>query len=342
MQRAAFVFGLLLNVWFHTPAFGAPPDSPRIIGSIDFFGLRKVSEAEIRKHLPFKEGDPLMDKAQRPNGAALAKAVGVAEITLAYICCTPDQQIEVYVGVAEKPVRQRTPPVYTGTARLPEDMIRADEEFGTQIREAISRGRASEEHSQGHALADNYPPLRAVQQQFLDYARDHAALASDVLATSADARHRAVAAVILGYAPDKRAAATALTRGVSDPDEGVRNNATRALGVIAEYSGTHPELGIHIDPAPFVEMLNSVVWTDRNKGEMVLAQLTAGREPGLMKIIGKRARPALIDMCRWKNPGHSFQGCLLLRRVEGLPDFSGGDDRAEVLRKVGADSPEPR
>jgi hypothetical protein len=339
MRRAASIFSVLVSVSFNAPAFAAPPDAPRTIGSIDFFGLRKVSEAEIRKHLPFKEGDPLMDKAQRPNGAAIARAVGVAEITLAYICCTPDQQVEVYVGVAEKAVRQvRTPPVYTGTARLPEDMIRADEEFGTQIREAISRGQASEEHSQGHALADSYPPLRAVQQQFLDYARDHAALASEVLATSADARHRAVAAVILGYAPDKRAAAFALSRGVSDPDEGVRNNATRALGVIAEYSVTHPELGIHIDPKPFVEMLNSVVWSDRNKGEMVLAQLTAGREPGLMKFIGKRARPALIDMCRWKNPGHSFQGCLLLRRVEGLPDFSEGDDRGEVLRKVGAGS----
>jgi hypothetical protein len=41
-------------------------------------------------------------------------------------------------------------------------------------------------------------------------------------------------------------------------------------------------------------MLNSVVWTDRNKGEMVLAQLTAGREPGLMKLIGQ-ARPASVD-----------------------------------------------
>jgi HEAT repeat protein len=255
---------------------------------------------------------------------------------LAYICCTQEQQVEVYVGVAEKPVRQvRTPPVFTGKARLPEDMIRADDEYDKQVREAVSRGQAREDDSQGHALAADYPPLRAVQQIFIDYARDHAALASEVLASSANARHRAVAAVILGYAPDKRAAATALIRGVSDPDDGVRNNATRALGVIATYSVAHPELGIHIDPEPFVEMLNSVVWTDRNKGEMVLAQLTAGREPGLMKLIGKRARPALIDMCRWKNPGHSFQGCLLLRRVEGLPDFSGGDDRGEVLRKVG-------
>lgn len=337
MRHVASVFGVFLSLWIHVPASAAPPDGARSIGSIDFFGLRNVSEAAIRKHLPFKEGDPLMDKQQRPDGATIAQAVGVAQITLAYICCTPNNKVMVYVGVAERPVRQvRTPPIFTGTARLSEDMIRADEEFGTQVRAAISRGQASEDHSQGHALSEDYPPLRAIQQKFLDYASDHAVLASEVLATSSDAQHRAVAAVILGYAPDKRAAATALAHGVSDPSEGVRNNSTRALGVIAEYAVAHPELGIRIDPTPFVDLLNSVVWTDRNKGLMVLAQLTAGREPRLMKFVGKRARPALIEMCRWKNPGHSFQACLVLRRVEGLPDFSGVDDRSEVLRKVGA------
>lgn len=342
MRRAATVFGVFLCVGLHVAESAAPPDAPRHIGSIDFFGLREVSEASILKHLPFKEGDQLMDRQHRPDGATIAQAAGVAQITLAYICCTQDQKVMVYVGVAEEPVRQvRASPAFSGTARLSEDMIRADEEFGAQIREAISRGQAREDHSQGHALSEDFPPLRAVQQKFLDYARDHASLASEVLATSPDARHRAVAALILGYAADKRVAATALTHGVSDPSEDVRNNSTRALGVIAAYSLAHPELGIRIDPTPFVDMLNSVVWTDRNKGLMVLVQLTSGREPGLMEFIGKQARPALIDMCRWKNPGHSFPACLILRRVEGLADFSGVDDRPEVLRKVGADSPAP-
>jgi hypothetical protein len=336
MRRATLVLGVILSVWFHVAASAAPADSARPIGSIDFFGLREVSEAAIREHLPFREGDLLMEKQQRPDGATIARAVGVAQITLAYICCTLDQKVMVYVGVAEKPAKlARKLPVFTGTERLSVDMMRADEELGPQVLEAISRGRAGEDHSQGHAL-NEYPPLRAVQQKFLDYARDHGALVSKVLATSADMHHRAVAAIILGYAPDKRAAANALVRAVNDPGEAVRNNATRALGVIAEYSVAHPELGIRIDPKPFVEMLNSVVWTDLNKGLMVLAQLTAGRDPGLLKLVGERARQPLIDMCRWKNPGHSFQACLVLRRLEGLPDFSGIDDRSEVLRKVGA------
>ena len=335
MQRTVYFFGVLM-LGVHVAA--SPASSPsRTIGSIDFFGLRTVAEASIRKHLPFKEGDALMDKEHRPDGATIAKAAGVSQVTLVFICCTPDQKVQAYVGVAEQPVPQtRIPPVFTGAARLPEEMIRADDEYGAQVREGLTQGKAGEEHSQGHALAENFPPLRAVQQKFIDYARENAAVATEVLATSADARHRAVAAVILGYAADKRAAAAALIRGVADSDDGVRNNATRALGVIAEYAAAHPELGIHIDPEPFVEMLNSVVWTDLNKADMVLMQLTASREPGLIKLLRERARPALIDICRWKNPGHSSAGCVILRRVEGLPDFSGPDPRTEVLRKVGS------
>jgi hypothetical protein len=314
----------------------ASEEPARTIATIDFFGLRTISEAQVRQHLPLKEGDRLPDRQHRPDGEAIARALGVSRLTLAYICCTAEQQILMYVGVAEKPAPAgRILPAATGKARLPEEMILADEELGAQVREAIARGQAQEDDSQGHALGA-YPPLRAIQQKFIDYARQHVALASEVLATSADARHRAVAASILGYAPDKRAAARALSPGVLDVDGTVRNNATRALGVIATYSAAHPDLGIRIDPEPFVAMLNSVIWTDVNKALFVLVQLTTGRDAPLLKQLREQARPALIDTCRWQNAGHSLPGCLILRRVEGLPDAAGPDDRAEVLRKVGA------
>jgi len=337
MRRTASVSGLFLCFWLQASSSAAASDSPPVIGSIDFFGLHTVSEAAMRDRLPFKEGDALLDKSHRPDGAAIAKAVGVSQVTLAYICCTPEQKVMVYVGVAEKPARQvHASPAFIGTARLPDEMIRADDEMGAQIREAISRGQAREDDSQGHALGE-YPPLRAVEQQVLDYARDHTALVWEVLATCPDERQRAVAAEVLGYAPDKRVAAVALARAVRDPSDGVRNNATRALGVIAGYAAAHPELGIRIDPQPFVDLLNSVTWTDRNKGLFVLMQLTAGRDPELLKYVDQRARPALIDMCRWKNPGHSTPACVILRRVVGLSEFSRVDDRSEVLRKVGVD-----
>lgn len=327
---------MILGALAYSVSPAAPAQAAPTIATVDFFGLRTVSEARLREHLPFAEGDPLPDKQHRPDGEVIARALGVARVSFAFICCTSEQKIMMYVGVAENAARPtRTPAKYTGAARLPESVLRADEEFGTQVREAIAHGQAQEDDSQGHALGV-YPPLRAVQQEFIDYAGHHADLAAEVLASSANARHRAVAALILGYLPDKRAAARALAPGVVDPDEGVRNNATRALGVIAEYSLAHPELGIQIDAEPFVAMLDSATWTDLNKGLMVLMQLTSGRDSVLLRMLRERARPVLIDTCRWKNPGHSLPGCLILRRVEGLPDFSGPDDRSEVLRKVGA------
>src|ERR1044071_6289631 len=99
MRRMASVLGIIFYVGFHAPTFAAPAGSARLIGSIDFFGLREVRETAIREHLPLKEGDALMEKQQRPDGAAIAQAIGVAEVTLAYICCTQDQKVMVYVGV---------------------------------------------------------------------------------------------------------------------------------------------------------------------------------------------------------------------------------------------------
>ena len=53
---------------------------------------------------------------------------------------------------------------------------------------------------------------------------------------------------------------------------------------------------------------------------MLLMQLTASRNAELMKHLREEARPALVDMCLWKNAGHGMPACLILRRVDGKPD----------------------
>lgn len=312
-----------------------PFDTLPPIGIVDFYGLRKVSEADVRAQLPFKEGDELTEGRIVRDGSAIARALDVADVKLAYICCTPDQKMMVFVGVAESPP-QREPTLreFTGTARLPADMLETYAEFELRLMDTVT-SQLPEDRAEGHSLSE-FPPMRAIQQRFLSHARDHTALLQSVLTTSSDVRHRNVAAMILGYAPDKQAAARGLALAVADPDDGVRNNATRGLAIIAGYAAEHPELGIHIDAAPFVAMLNSLVWSDRNKGIFVLIELTASRDDALLALLRRDARPALIDMCRWKNPAHAISACMVLRRVEGLPDESGGDARAEILNKVDA------
>ena len=64
-----------------------------------------------------------------------------------------------------------------------------------------------------------------------------------------------------------------------DEDEIVRNNAVRALAVIAK---SDLKAAASIPAASFVEMLNSGEWKDRNKAAMMLEFLSEGRDPQLL------------------------------------------------------------
>lgn len=307
------------------------------IGIVDFHGLRSHSEAEVRPLLPFKEGDRVKRAPGYKDGSAVARALGVPQVNFSFICCTPDQKVIAFIGVAEKPPPPWPAPP-AGSERLTDDMMKACDEANERISELVRSGKPEpEDHSQGHSL-NAWPPLRSAQERLVAFARERPGLIVKVLANSSDAAHRAAAATLTGYLPDKAAAAKALAAASSDPNPTVRNNATRALGIIAEYSLAHPELKIHIDPAPFIAMLNSPTWTDLNKGIFVLSSLSASRDPDLLARLRNEARAALIDICRWKSTGHGTPGCIVLRRVEGMPDWG---EREEVLKRAGADGTQP-
>src|SRR5260370_192497 len=111
----------------------------------------------------------------------------------------------------------------------------------------------------------------------------------DVLRNSSDAEHRAIAAYIIGYGPKKREVVADLQIAIQDPDDGVRNNAMRAVAAISVLAEQNPDLEIQISPTWFVEMLNSVFWTDRNKAVMALLNLTESRPERILALIRERA-----------------------------------------------------
>ena len=153
-----------------------------------------------------------------------------------------------------------------------------------------------------------------LEQKMIVYAASDTATVRDVLKNSADARQRIAAAWIIGYAPDKRAVLGDLMNAVRDADDNVRNNATRAIAVMSEFATDHPEMGIRIDPSPFIDMLNSLVWTDRNKATAVLLALTEKPAPEIAKALRARAMPALTEMAGWKDV-HSDDAKQLLERI---------------------------
>jgi hypothetical protein len=147
---------------------------------------------------------------------------------------------------------------------LPADVVHAGADFLEALGAAVLRGDVGEDRSHGHALSFD-PAVHAIQERFIVYAARHRKLLRDVLRSSAEPTHRALAAEMLGYAADKKAIVPDLVSAMRDPDESTRNNATRALLVIATLAERAPERRLRIPPQPFIDLLDSLVWTDRNK-----------------------------------------------------------------------------
>jgi hypothetical protein len=314
------------------------------LGIIDFYGLRTVSEAQVLQALPYHLGDTInVDQFKSQKHAAeqkLASIPGVVEAHLTLVCCNLDNPNErksiLYVGIAENGSRcPEFQPVPAGSVRLTSDVLTAGDDYEVAFQKAIQSGDFAEDDSQGYALDDN-PGVRAVQLQFPRLAEVHLANLKDVLHNSSDSHQRAIAAQVLGYVKDKQAIVPDLVAAMRDPEADVRNNASRALLVFAEFSPKPPASKINVPPEPFIQMLNSCIWSDRNKSAGALAQLSEKRDPVLMAALRKQALPALIEMANWKSSGHALSSLRILGRIGGLSDDTiqsklAQGDRASII-----------
>jgi hypothetical protein len=108
-----------------------------------------------------------------------------------------------------------------------------------------------------------------------------------------------------------------LTDAARDPDAGVRNNAVRALSVIASSSQQRASM---IAAKPFITLLKSDTWFDRNKAAWLLINLTKSRDPKLLAQLREEAMDALVEMARWHFSGHASFARRLLGRIAGIEE----------------------
>jgi hypothetical protein len=288
------------------------------IGIIDFYGVRTLDVAQLRAALGVHVGDTVRESRADMEGA-IRRVPGVEDVAVNATCCDHGRTI-IYVGVQEAGTpRLQFAPAPQGSVRLPPDIVRLGEQFNDLLTEAITKGESGEDRSAGHSLM-NYAPLRAVQRQFIPYATKQIALLRSVLHTSAAAEHRALAAQIIAYTPDKRSVVADLMTAMRDPDGGVRNSAARSLAVMAEYEQAHRDAMFNIPYEPFIELLHSFDWTDLNKGSWVLVGLSASRDTSLLHALRANAFAELVDIARWQSPGHALAGGTLLGRIAGVPE----------------------
>lgn len=307
----------LLVLAFSLSFVWAQSGGPKI-GTIDFYGLRKVKEEALRKALTVKEGDAL-PRSKGDSEDALEQVPSVVSARLEAACCDEGKAI-LYVGIEERGAPHFTyndPPA--GLTKLPEEIHGEYTAFLASVGLAVRSGNTEESLAEGHSLMAD-ARVRAHQERFIALAAEHLAKLREVLRGSVDEEQRAIAAYVIGYAKDKQEVLADLQYALRDPDDTVRNNAMRSLGAIAVLASREPGRKINVAPVWFVEMLNSLVWQDRQTAAMTLVTITERREESVISLLRERAIPALSEMARWKHLPHALPSFILLGRGAGIPE----------------------
>lgn len=290
------------------------------LGAIDFYGHAGVDVDRLRAALPFRVGEKVSPEPKEKLVAQVTQAIkratgrDVTDVTPA--CCDDLGRLLIYIGLrdGERQTAYNTAP--SGSTRLSPTAIKIYRDADQAWLNAMSKGVSGEDDSQGYALSID-PEARARQLALHEYAARNSTLVRRVLASARDVEQRQIAAEILGYAGRSREQIRALIRAGHDVDSGVRNNAIRALVVLARSSS---EASALIPGECFIDLLNSAIWTDRNKSVALLAVLTKGRDARLLTCLREHALASLVEMARWSYAGHADNARLMLGRVAGIDE----------------------
>src|SRR5262245_36938974 len=291
-----------------------------VIGEVSFFGYAGLPLDQIRAALPIREGDTIALQ----NGAgikeeitqAVQRATGHRATDVALVCCDQHGKMMLFVGLPGESSRKFPyNPLPKESITLPQTMLDLYARDMDLNVEAVLR-QPGEDRSKGYALS-NYRPRRETQMSIREFALGNELLILRVLKSSASAENRRAAAHALGYARQSKTQILALVNASRDADDVVRNNAVRALGVLATSS---TELAAAIPAGKIVALLNSGVWDDRNKSAMLLDVLTRPRDSRLLQMLRSQARQSLMEMARWKDPNHAWDARMILGRIAGIEE----------------------
>ncbi len=313
--------------------------TPRV-GVVEVYGARKVSVQKIKSAVGAKAGDPLPSRGDAED--RIDKIPGILTARVEATCCDQRNMV-LYVGVAE-----RDEPHFefhaapTDAVALPVDVVGNYHAFLDAVADSLHSHHADEDLTNGYSLMAD-AECRRLQETFIASAASDLPQINQVLRASADGEQRTMAAYLLPYGPrgprTSKTIVDGLQYALQDSDGAVRQTAMRSLQAVAVGAKLHPEQQVYIQPTWFVELMNSVVWSDRRGASLALVNLTENRDPDTLALLRARALTSVIEMARWHDLEHALPAFILAGRIAGLNEkeiqaawVSG--DREPVLKQA--------
>jgi hypothetical protein len=322
MARLSNVTRILTGLLF---VCAASAQLPRV-GDINFYGLHKMTPGEILAAARIGPGDKL--PASRID--LEDRIIGLPDVMDAHVqsvCCEGDRTT-LFIGVHERGEMEaefRVPP--SGTSTLPDDLMTRYRKYSGALSRAEADGATD-------------PAIRRGQEYFRVYAASHILKLRAELRTGSDAEQRAAAVTVIAASTSKKTAVDDLLFALQDSDDAVRTNAIREL---AAFAGA----GLRIPPAGLVDLLNSVVLSDRVESTKALLVLTAKQNAAALDFIRERALPSLAEMARWQTRSYALPPFQLIGRVAGLKDaevsesWEKGDPEAVIKQALDSTEKKP-
>lgn len=289
------------------------------VGEIHFYGLRKFTPEEILRAARLAPGDSIA-ASRTELESRITELPDVMAANVQTICCEGDRAT-LFIGILERGAAQPSfrPAPGGAVSSLPDDLMASYRAYeGALMRAEIT----------GAPLGVN-PETHRAQTRFQTYAAAHTAKLHQELRANPYPEQRAAAAIAIRYSPNKIEAVDDLVFALQDPDETVRANAARSIASIAT--------GIRIPPARLVDLLDSVVLSDRQEATKALLALTERQNAATLDLLRKQALPALAEMARWNSYG--LPPFRLLGRAAGMTDFEVNQawatgDRGQAIQRA--------
>lgn len=294
--------------------------TPRV-GSIEIYGVHKAPVQKIRAAVGVKEGDPLPSPGDAED--RIDKVSGVLASRVQVECCAGRNMI-LYVGIEERDtphLEYHAEP--EGKDSLPPALLESYHKLLDEVSGSMRGGNADEDLTNGYSLMAD-PACRELQQSFVVAAAEQLPVLDKVLRNSGDPDQRIAAAYLLQYAPrgphTTKVMVDALQYALRDPDESVREGALNSLKAVSVGAHLHPEQQIRLEPTWLVELMNSIVWSDRRNASLALVDLTESRDPEALSLLRERALSSVLEMAQWSDLQHALPGFVLAGRLAGLSE----------------------